>query len=69
MAIEIVVMPTEVESVDGQAVTHSPSSEFILQRIIKNDMQGLPGWQLNPEMRQEFVKMLQERKDGRQRGR
>ena len=38
----------------------SPSTEFILQRLIRNDMQGTPGWRLNPEMRGRFTEMLQE---------
>jgi hypothetical protein len=35
---------TPPEAEDRQT---TPSSEFILKRIIKNDMQNTPGWRLN----------------------
>jgi hypothetical protein len=38
-----------------------PSSDFILKRIIRNDMESVPGWRLNCEMRCEFSRMLQAR--------
>ncbi len=47
-----------------------PSSESILRRILRDDMDGAPGGQLNAEMRGEFTRMLRERergKDGRGR--
>lgn len=43
----------------------SPSSEFILRRIIKNDQQELPGHRLNAEMRGEFTRMLRQREEAR----
>lgn len=46
-----------------------PTSEFILQRIIRNDLQGTPAWRLNPEMRMEFLRMLREREKESGRGR
>lgn len=47
----------------------APTSEFILRRILKNDMHGTPGWALNHEMRGEFTRMLREREDKKGRGR
>jgi hypothetical protein len=38
----------------------SPSTKFILQRLIRNDIEGTPGWKLNPELRGRFTEMLQE---------
>ncbi len=46
----------------------NPSSEFILKRIIKNDMQQVPGWGLNVEMRMEFSRMMRELEERKEQG-
>lgn len=48
--------------------TSGPSSEFILQRIIRNDAQGTPGWRLNVQMRGEFSRMLAEHVEAKNAG-
>jgi hypothetical protein len=48
---------------------YPPTSEFILKRILKNDMRGTPGWRLNPEMRSLFARMLFKREQNKARGR
>jgi hypothetical protein len=48
-------------------MTDEPDSEFILRRIVKNDLQGTPGWRLNVEMRRTFTEMLGEREEAKER--
>ncbi len=52
-----------------EAMTKDPASEFILKRILRNDLQGTPGWSLNAEMRGEFTQMLREREEAKERER
>jgi hypothetical protein len=53
----------------GDIPDYQPTSEFILKRILRNDMQNTPGWKLNPEMRTEFPEMLRDREQSKGRGR